>query len=145
MQVSDKVLTIGTALAVPLTEIKFEFSRSGGPGGQHVNKVSTRVTISFDVMRSRALNAVQRERILARLKAHVGTDGLLRLTERSSRSQWQNRQKAIKRLQLLIQTALKAPKRRIATRSTASAQENRLRSKRLQAGKKEQRRRGVDE
>ena len=145
MQGSDKVLTIGAGLAVPLTEIKLEFSRSGGPGGQHVNKVSTRVTISFDIMRSHALNAMQRERVLSRLKAHVGTDGLLRLTEQGSRSQWQNRQKAIKRLQLLLQTALKAPKRRIGTRSTASAQEDRLRSKRVQARKKEQRRRRDDE
>ena len=140
MQESEKNLRVEPGLVIPLTEIRVEFSRSGGPGGQHVNKVSTRASVAFDINLSRSIEPDQRDRLLRRLKKRIGSDGVLRVTEQRSRSQWRNRQEALKRLLLLLQEALKEPKKRVPTRSTTSGKEKRLHSKRIRSIKKQQRR-----
>jgi len=81
------MIEILPGLALPDEAVSYVFSRSGGPGGQHVNKVSSRATLLFDVAHSPALDDDQRARILARLATRISKDGVLRVVAQSSRSQ----------------------------------------------------------
>jgi ribosome-associated protein len=128
--VSDDALHINRRVSIPLSELSFRFSRSSGPGGQHVQKSSTRVELIFDVANSPSLSDAQRARVLKRLSSHVDSLGVLRLISQSERSQWRNRQEALERLQALMREALKRRKRRKATRPTAASRERRLQQKR---------------
>jgi len=145
MHQPGRSLTITSTVFVRVSELKFVFSRSGGPGGQHVNKVSSKVELLFDVAKSRSLNQRQIERLRVRLGSRIGADGILRLSEQSSRSQWRNRQKAIERFQQLLRTALREQRKRIQTGPTPAAREERLRTKQLHARKKGERRATLDE
>ena len=110
-------------------EFTFETSRSGGPGGQHVNKVATRVTLCFDVRASQALSSSLKQRILNKLSGRINAAGLLRVTSRKHRSQAANKKAAIRRFHELLEQALAQPKRRVATRKSASSVRRRLESK----------------
>jgi ribosome-associated protein len=129
-------LQIVPHLGIPLSEVSFRTSRSGGPGGQNVNKVETKVEILFDVMGSTSLTNVQRSMILERLKSRIDTDGILRVTSQRSRSQYQNREFAIERFVELIRGALKPKKARIHTKPSKAAKKNRLLAKRHLSEKK---------
>src|SRR4029450_9844857 len=109
----DSVLPITETLEVPLAELHFQFSRSGGPGGQHVNRSSTQVELTFDVANSPSLTITQRGRILSQLKSYIGTRGILPLSPQAPRSQHRNRIEVIERFQHLLQRALHIPKRRV--------------------------------
>lgn len=135
----DDVVVNGT-LTIPEAELSFSFSRSGGPGGQNVNKVSTRVELQFDVKHSPSLRESQRQRLLQRLERRLDSGGVLHLQVDDSRSQWQNRQIAVERFSELLADALRVRKRRIPTRRTAGSNSRRLEEKKKRGGLKKGRR-----
>lgn len=135
-------------LEIPEGELVVVADRSSGPGGQHVNKVSTRVTIRFDVARSPSLSDEQRRRITERAGSRLTQDGILQVRAQDSRSQKMNRDLALERLVAILGRALSETKGRRRTRVPARTREERLRSKRKQASIKSLRReinRGSDE
>lgn len=132
-------LTITSHLSVPFSEISFRTSRSGGPGGQNVNKVETKVEILFNVNNSPSLTDSQRSTILERLKGKIDSSGVLRITAQRSRSQFQNKEFALERFAELLRNALKPRKARIETRPTRKAKASRLQTKSRLSEKKRQR------
>lgn len=117
-------------LVIPAAELVWRFSRSSGPGGQSVNTTDSRVTVSWDPRRSRALTAGQRARVLARSGDDLPAAGLT-VVAAEHRSQWQNRRSARLRLAAEIRAALAPPRRRRRpTRPTRSSVERRLAAKR---------------
>jgi ribosome-associated protein len=130
------ILYITSQVSIPLSELSFRTSRSGGPGGQNVNKVETKVEILFDVARSPRLSDAQRSLILERLKGRIDSSGILRVTAQQSRSQFQNKEFAVERLTNLLRSALKPTKARVRTKPTRKAKANRLSSKRHVGEKK---------
>lgn len=120
-------------------ELRVATSRSGGPGGQHVNKVSTRVTLRFDIHNSRYLSPVQKTRISQRLATRVTKNGILTLHSQRFRSQEANRTDAQDRFDMLIQEALQPNRVRKQTGVPRIAVEKRLLSKRQRAQTKRQR------
>ncbi|RMG25298.1 MAG: aminoacyl-tRNA hydrolase [Bacteroidetes bacterium] len=123
-------------------EIGYQFSRSGGKGGQHVNKVETSVELRFDVGASRQLTARQKARIHKRLANRINQEGVLVLKASDSRSQKANKEAVRKRFYALIRQALKEPKKRIKTKPGKAAIERRLQAKKRRSAKKFQRRKG---
>ena len=133
-------LDITQDLRLPLTELDYRASRSGGPGGQHVNTSSTRIELWWDVANSPSLSPEQREWLLKRLATRLDADGRLRLVSSNSRSQLRNREAATERLRTLIAGALVVPKQRKATKPSRSAKAARLDSKRRRSLTKQRRR-----
>jgi len=134
-------IIIDRDLEIPLEELAFRFSRSGGPGGQHANRSETRVELTFDVASSPSLTEAQRALLLDRLSPMLDKEGLLHLASGRTRSQHQNRQAVIARFQALLQRALRQRKRRRPTRPSWAAQDKRLEKKRRLSAKKRARRR----
>jgi len=134
-----ETIAVNDRVQIPLSEIEFRFSRSSGPGGQHVQKSSTRVELLFDVARSPSLDDEQRARVLSRLSGYVDSDGILHIISQSERSQWRNRQEVVERFQELMRRALARRKRRRATRPTAASREQRLEQKKRRGQVKRQR------
>jgi len=134
-------LPIREGLAIPLAELTFRFSRSSGPGGQHVNRTASRVELLFDVANSPSLAEPDRQRVLRHLARHVDGSGVLHLVSASTPSQWRNRQEVLGRFQRLLLQALQPRKRRVATRPTRGSRERRLRSKHRRSDIKRLRRR----
>jgi ribosome-associated protein len=139
---TENQVVINEELAIPESELSFSFSTSGGPGGQHANKAATRVTLSFDVAGSSSLDESQRERILARLGNRIGGDGTLKISASTSRSQYDNRQEVIARLQALLEEALRPRKKRRPTKPSRAAVEQRLETKRRHSQRKQERQKG---
>ena len=133
------------AFIIPPDELRFRTARSGGPGGQHVNKTSTKVEVLWNVARSTCLTDAERERLLAKLSTRIDARGVLRVTSTDSRSQLQNRETAIERINETVRTALRVPKPRKKTRPPKRAVEARLAEKKKKAEKKEGRKRVDDE
>ena len=133
------MLRILPGLSIPGDEIVFTASRSGGPGGQHVNKVSSRITLWFDVGASRVLSAEQKRRIRSKLPTRINAEGILRVIARHSRSQSVNRDAAEERFAELIRVALATPKRRRKTEVPLSKRRDRLEEKRYHARIKRER------
>jgi len=121
------------------SELQFKAVRSSGAGGQHVNKVSTKVELTFDVAASQGLSAAEKERLLLKLKSRLTKDGILQLHCDESRSQHKNRDLVVKRFFDLLKNALAVPKKRKPTKPTRSSVEKRLKSKKQAAEKKSQR------
>lgn len=121
-------------------EITFEFARSSGPGGQHVNKVSTAATLCFDVPGSQALSEGEKGRVVEGLAGRISREGVLRVSSRRFRSQAANRKAAIERFEELLAMALRPPPRRVRTRTPRSAVERRLRQKQQRSRTKQARR-----
>lgn len=136
-------LPITDQLAIPLAEFDFRYSRSSGPGGQHVNRTDTRVELLFDVANSPSLTDDQRAHIRARLAGYIDNDGVLHLFSSVTRSQLENRADVVARLRSLLAAALRPRKHRVATRPSAGARDRRLREKRAR-GQAKQWRRQVD-
>lgn len=124
------MIPITPHLALPNDEVTFRFVRASGPGGQHVNKVSSAVELRFDVAHSPTLTAAAKQRLLRLAGKRVSLDGVLLIDAHRFRSQGMNRQDALERLIALIQAALIPPKTRTPTRPSRSARESRLTAKR---------------
>ncbi|HYC41245.1 MAG TPA: alternative ribosome rescue aminoacyl-tRNA hydrolase ArfB [Chitinophagaceae bacterium] len=114
-------------------EIQFQTSRSGGKGGQNVNKVETAVTAGFHVTGSRLLSENQKQLLLEKLRNRINSEGWLQVRSQTHRTQLANRQEALERLHGLIDEALRRKKPRIATHATKSSQERRIQSKKRKA------------
>lgn len=133
-------LDVAPDLRVPLAELEFRATRSGGPGGQHVNTSSTRVEVTWDVAGSPALSDEQRRRLLVRLASRLDGAGRLRVVSSGSRSQLRNREDATERLCDIVAQALMVPKTRKRTRPPRAAKAARLESKRRRSATKRDRR-----
>jgi ribosome-associated protein len=139
MNMSDNALQIVKSVSIPLSELSFRFSRSSGPGGQHVQKSSTRVELLFDVPNSPSLTEKQRQKVQKRLARYIDSKGLLHLTSESERSQLRNREEVVARFQSLMRDALKRRKRRKPTKPTTASKEKRLKAKQKRSEKKKTR------
>ncbi len=122
-----------------IKHLDFKTSRSGGKGGQHVNKVESKVELLFDVRHCPVLNEEQREIILNRLQKRIDDAGVLHLVVQASRSQLQNKEAAVKMFSELLKTAFRPRKIRKASRPSAASVQTRLKKKKLHAEKKSQR------
>lgn len=123
------MVEINQQLTIPDDELAYEFSRSSGPGGQNVNKVSTKVTLLFDVSGSPSLTGEQRSRILSRLRTRITKAGLLRVTSQRHRSQRANREAAVEKFSELVREALRLRRPRRKTRIPRAARERRIQEK----------------
>jgi ribosome-associated protein len=138
-------LRINRGLVIPPDEIVLRFSPSGGPGGQHANRSSTRVDLSWNVEASRVLGPRQRARIKGHLRNRLDSTGTLRLSSDKHRSQTRNREEVRARLARLVSEALRPRRSRIATTPSRAAKERRLRSKRRRSDIKKLRRTPLDQ
>jgi ribosome-associated protein len=135
--VDAETVRIGDQVQIPLSELSFRFSRSSGPGGQHVQKTSTRVELLFDVANSPSLTDAQRSQALERLAGYTDASGVLHLVAQSERSQWRNREEVVARFAALMRRALQRRKRRRPTRPTLASRERRLSHKKRRSQIKE--------
>ena len=133
-------LEVAPELRVPLAELEFRASRSGGPGGQHVNTSSTRIEVTWNLASSPTPTAEQRDRLLRRLATRLDGTGCLRLVSSGSRSQLRNREDVTERLRELLAAALVVPKARKRTRPPRAAKAARLERKRRRSATKRDRR-----
>jgi ribosome-associated protein len=128
----------GPQVAAIFKELKYHTSRSGGKGGQNVNKVETKVAIEFDVEHSEALSPSQKLVILSKLP-HDG-DKVIRLVSAVHRSQLENKEEARSKLLILINKMLKPVKKRLATKPSKSSKRKKSESKKKLSEKKQLRR-----
>ena len=133
------MIPITPDLAIPDEEISFTTSRSGGPGGQNVNKLETRVTVRFDVGGSAALSEEQKARLRERLATRITKDGVLQVTSQRHRSQVANKEAAVERFAELVGEALLEEVPRRKTRPSRAAKARRLDEKRRRSGRKRDR------
>lgn len=134
------VLEVNSDLAIPLSELEYRATRSGGPGGQHVNTSASRIEVVWDVASSRALTDEQRARLLHRLRSRLDSEGKLRLVASDRRSQLQNRESATERLREVVARALVVPKRRKKSAVPRAERLRRLEEKRRRGEIKARRR-----
>ena len=137
----DGLLEIDPALSIPMAELTYRASRSGGPGGQHVNTSSTRIEVVWDIAGSPSLNEARRARLLDQLATRLDKEGRLRLVSGATRSQLQNRADVTARLARIVAKALEVPRPRKRTRPSRASKAARLDAKRKRAGLKASRRR----
>jgi ribosome-associated protein len=135
----DDLLHVHRGLDLPLAEIDWRATTSGGPGGQHANRTQSRVEVSFDVNASSSLGPRQRARLLARLGPVV------RAAASDSRSQARNRELALARLAAKLHAALRVEPERRPTRPSRAAKERRVQDKRRRAQTKRARRRPTED
>ncbi len=119
-----------------LTEATYTATRSGGKGGQHVNKTSTKVSLSFNVIKSEVLNSEEKEILFQKLKSIISDTGALRVSSSGSRSQAANKVDAQEKFMKVIKKALTKPKVRKKTKLSVTAIEERLKEKKKQSEKK---------
>ena len=126
--------------SIPESELTLVASRSGGPGGQHVNKVSSRITLRWDVAGSPSLAPDQRARVLEELGNRIDGEGILQIHAQASRSQAENRRAVVERLVRLLERAFRPRTPRVATRVPAGEKRRRVESKKRRAAVKAGRR-----
>lgn len=136
----DRALEITPELRLPLAELEYLASRSGGPGGQHVNTSSTRIEVWWDIASSPTLTPEQRAQLLERLAPRLDSSGRLRIVSSGSRSQLRNREGATERLRSVVAAALAVRKKRKPTKPSRAAKAARLEAKRRRASTKQRRR-----
>jgi ribosome-associated protein len=139
-EVEIDAVRVTETVSIPRSELVVRATRSGGPGGQHVNTSSTRIEIVWSLSQTRALTDEERSRALARLGSRVSDEGTVRVVASDSRSQRQNRERAEARLADLVRRALIVPKARKRTRTPRRAVEARLEAKKRQRKRKRDRR-----
>lgn len=122
-------LSIKNGITIPAHELEISASRSGGPGGQHVNKTSSRITVRWNLRNTNALNEEQKARVIQKLQSRLTTEGDLIVHNGSSRSQAKNKELALNQLAKEVRTALIIPKKRTATKVSKGVKEARLQDK----------------
>jgi ribosome-associated protein len=127
------VLRVSRSLSIPVEELAWRFTTSGGPGGQHANKTSTKAEVRFDIERSPSLGPRQRERLLERLGPTV------RVASGEERSQSRNREVALRRLAERLAEGLHTDRPRVPTKPTKGSKVRRLEDKRRQSDRKRDR------
>jgi ribosome-associated protein len=137
-------VVVGPRLTIPGDELVIRASRSGGPGGQHVNTTSSRIELRWDVASSRAPDETQRALLLEQLATRLTNEGVLVLHASEHRSQHRNREAALARLRALVADALLTPEQRRPTRPSRAARKRRMDAKRARGETKELRRRPED-
>ena len=130
------MLEINSDITIKTAEIRFDFVRSSGPGGQNVNKVASAAQLRFDIRNSTSIPDEIKPRLIKLAGKRVNSEAVLLIDARTSRSQSQNRAEALERLKSLILKALHKPKPRRKTRPTAASKEKRLRSKKIRGNLK---------
>jgi len=138
-------LEAGKSLRIPRTELSYRATRSGGPGGQHVNTSSTRIELRWNLEASSAPSDAQRALLRERLGSRLDGDGWLRLVESGSRSQHRNREAVTERFAALLARALRPRKVRKPTRVPRAERQRRLQGKRLRGGVKRLRAKVADD
>ena len=138
-------IKINESLVIPEHELIFEASRSGGPGGQHVNKTSSRITLRWNLSQSQALSPEQKALLLQRLTTRLTTHGELIVHVSTSRSQHENRLLATERLIYTVNKALAKPKKRKATRVPTSVRKQIRATKSLRSKLKQLRKKTFDD
>ena len=118
------------------SELNFSASRSSGPGGQNVNKVNTKVTLKFDVARSEVLSENEKDLISKKLASHVTKDGILLLTAQDKRSQLENKEAVVRKLEKLLAKAFAKRKVRKPSKPSKGAIQNRITEKKQRSEKK---------
>ena len=136
---TSEVVIISPDLRIPASEIHFRFSRSSGPGGQHVNRSETRVELLFDIAGSPSLTEPARERLLGRLAGRIDGEGTLHIISAATRSQAANRNDAVERFRALLLSALRPRRHRVPTHPGTAARERRLVEKRERSALKQAR------
>lgn len=114
---------------LPLAELKFQYSRSPGPGGQNVNKVNSKVLLRWDVLASSFLSAERRARLLANYKSKVTTEGELLLSSAQFRDQARNKEACLEKLRSILESISRPRKKRKKTRPSVVQKEKRLSAK----------------
>jgi ribosome-associated protein len=122
-----------------LAECTFETARSGGKGGQHVNKTESKVTLIFDLNQTALFTEEEKARIAKKTGSHYH-DGILRVTSETSRSQFQNKKLATERFFEILEKALVVPKKRVPTKVSKAKKEKRLKTKKIHSDRKKMRR-----
>lgn len=133
------MIYINTATQLPDDELNWQFIRASGPGGQHVNKVSTAVLLQFDIASS-SLPEIYKGRLLQLADHRITASGKILIKCQQSRSQEQNRELALAQFIALVKSVMTTPKKRLATKPSYSSQLKRLQSKKQQSQTKSLRR-----
>jgi ribosome-associated protein len=133
------VLRVNARLSVPLREVQLSYVRSGGPGGQNVNKVASKAVLRFPLRDSPSISEPDRQRALERLSSRLTRGGELVLSSSVYRDQARNREAVLERLRAMLAEAVKAPRRRRPTRPSAAARERRLADKKARGRRKRER------
>lgn len=134
-------LRVNRTVTIPEDEMQFTFLPSGGPGGQHANRSSTKVVVEWNVDGSRALGPRQKQRVRTGLRSRIDSAGVLRLSSDKYRSQLRNREDVTRRLAGLVGQALVPVKSRTATKPTKASRDRRMRAKKVRADIKKRRQR----
>lgn len=137
-------IVVTPRLTIPAGELEIAFARSGGPGGQNVNKVSSKVDLRWNPTTSMALTHDDRALLVDKLRNRLTTDGTLIVTSTLTRDQIQNRADAMSKLALIVRAALDRPKPRKPTKPSRGAKRRRVADKRHNAEIKRNRRGGDD-
>jgi ribosome-associated protein len=138
-------IVVDATHAIPRYELIVRATRSGGPGGQHVNTSSSRIEIQWNPSSSSALTPDEKARVTQKLASRLDGEGYVRIAASDTRSQRQNRLLAEQRLASLIARALVVRKKRLKTSPTASSREERLRVKKLRSRRKRDRGKDIDD
>ncbi len=133
------MISITSVLSIPDNEINFITSRSSGPGGQHVNTTSSRVTLIFDLQDSACLSETQKQRLILRLANRINSKGQLLISCDEHRSQHRNKEEVIERFRQLLAEALREPKKRRPTNVPSASKRKRLDGKKKRSDTKKNR------
>ena len=139
MSPGGEPLRVNARLTIPAGELQITAARSGGPGGQNVNKVASKVVLRFSVRASRVLGEARRTLLLQRLSHRLTKEGELVLHASRHRERARNEEDARERLATLLAESLQSPKKRRATRPTRGSRERRLRAKKHRSERKRER------
>lgn len=135
---SDEV-RVNHAVIIPEYELEITTSRAGGPGGQHVNKTNSRVTVRWNVIKTNVFNPEQKQRIIEKLSSELTTEGDLIISSGASRSQLDNKKRALAQLAHKVASALHVPKKRMKSKMPTGAKESRLKHKKRHSAIKKMR------